>query len=70
MLALPNLGFTLNWLLQMVFIMAASYAFYLVVEFPGHIAARVAGRALSHRRGSSNQLPLSAPTTKQTSEAS
>jgi peptidoglycan/LPS O-acetylase OafA/YrhL len=57
MMALPNLGYSINWLLQMGFIMAASYGFYLGVEYPGHIAARAVGRWLGQRRGVRTQSP-------------
>lgn len=36
----PNFGFNLNWCLKMAFILAVSYVFYLLVEKPGHYAAR------------------------------
>src|SRR5262249_32759853 len=49
MLSLPNLGFVLNWLAQMGFILTVSYLFYLGVELPSHIAARVMGRVLGQR---------------------
>jgi peptidoglycan/LPS O-acetylase OafA/YrhL len=46
-LSLPNLGPLLNWLVQMVFILIVSYAFYLLVEFPSHIASRAIGRVVT-----------------------
>lgn len=39
-LVLPNLGYSLNWLLLMGFVLAVSYLFYLLVERPGHFLAR------------------------------
>ncbi len=44
---LPNLGPILNWSVHMIFLMIASYLFYLLVEFPAHILARSIGRAVS-----------------------
>ena len=38
--ALPNLGYSLNWLLLMGSVLLASYLFYLLVERPGHFLAR------------------------------
>lgn len=55
MLALPNVGTMLNWLVQTGFILAASYFFYLCVEFPGHLAARAVGHFFNQRRGGLNQ---------------
>lgn len=49
-LAWPNLGYTLNWLAKMIFILGCSYGFYRLVEYPGHLAARWVGRALAPRR--------------------
>lgn len=43
MLGLPNFGFNLNWLIMTTFILLTSYAFYLLVERPGHLLARRAG---------------------------
>ncbi len=43
---LPNLGYGINWLVAMSFILACSYLFYLCLEYPGHLLARSLGRAL------------------------
>lgn len=42
-LGAPNFGFNLNWMIQTTFILLASYGFYLLVEWPGHLLARRAG---------------------------
>ncbi|HRH96212.1 MAG TPA: acyltransferase [Prosthecobacter sp.] len=49
-LPMPNFGFNLNWLARMIFIFGASYAFYLLIEKPGHRMARLLGRWLSPAR--------------------
>ena len=43
-LPMPNLGFNLNWLMRMTFILGGSYLFYLLVEKPGHLIARHLGK--------------------------
>jgi len=43
----PNFGYFFNWFFLMLFILATSYLFYLLVERPGHLAAKRAGRALA-----------------------
>ena len=49
-LHLPNLGFNLNWCVQLSFILLASYAFYRLVELPAHHLARRASRAVTGLR--------------------
>lgn len=39
-LAIPNLGYILNWLVTMLASLALAYAFYLLVERPSHRLAR------------------------------
>jgi peptidoglycan/LPS O-acetylase OafA/YrhL len=39
-LGLPNLGFLLNWIAGLVYALAMSYVFYLLVEGPSHRLAR------------------------------
>jgi len=41
---LPNLGFIVNWILQMGCVLGVSYGFYLIVEKPSHAFARWLGR--------------------------
>jgi peptidoglycan/LPS O-acetylase OafA/YrhL len=55
MMAVPDAGSTLNWLLLVTFTLVVSYAFYRVVEHPSHLLARWFAR-LSAR--SSNVMPL------------
>lgn len=43
-LPLPNLGFNVNWLLQLGWALGVSYVFYLSVEKPSHAIARRLGR--------------------------
>jgi peptidoglycan/LPS O-acetylase OafA/YrhL len=56
MLALPKLVPMANWLVQMGFILIASYVYYLGVEFPSHLAARSVGRALTRDRSSRPEI--------------
>lgn len=46
-LGVPNFGYFLNWILLVFFALLLSYLFYLLVELPGHFAARTAGKLLS-----------------------
>lgn len=50
---LPNLGFNLNWCVQMLVIFGFSYLFYLIVEKPGHHIARHLGRILAGKKPAS-----------------
>lgn len=45
----PNFGFNLNWILKMLFILFVSYAFYLLIERPGHFIARRISRNLQRQ---------------------
>ncbi len=49
-LAVPNLGYNLNWIVQMLFILASSYLFYLIFERPSQSLAKYIGRRLSDRQ--------------------
>ncbi len=46
LLPLPNLGFAINWLMFVTFIMTASFLFYLAIESPSHRIAKHAAQAL------------------------
>jgi peptidoglycan/LPS O-acetylase OafA/YrhL len=46
----PNLGYFFNWLSMMLFVLACSYLFYLVVERPSHWAARSAAKLFGAQR--------------------
>ncbi len=50
MMATPNLGFAINWLMQMTFILSCCYIFYLGAELPSHFVARAIGRVLGSQR--------------------
>lgn len=54
----PNFGAFFNWVLMMTFVMVASYLFYLLIEYPGHLAARSAGRFLAGDQGKSEYQPM------------
>ncbi len=43
-MAVPNLGFILNWCMRFLWLLICSYAFYLVIEKPSHEFARWVGR--------------------------
>ena len=46
-LGVPNFGHFFNWVFLTFFVLLCSYLFYLLVELPGHVAARSAGKLLS-----------------------
>ena len=54
----PNFGVFFNWLFMMTFVMISSYLFYLLIEYPGHLAARHAGKTLEGDQGKSANNPL------------
>jgi peptidoglycan/LPS O-acetylase OafA/YrhL len=58
LLKFPNVGYLMNWALLTSAVIGASYAFYIAVEYPGHIAARTLGRALQRGEG---RAALAAP---------
>lgn len=43
-LSLPNLGYLLNWLVSLMFIMISCVLFYLLVENPSHLLAKAVGK--------------------------
>jgi peptidoglycan/LPS O-acetylase OafA/YrhL len=47
---MPNFGYFFDWFLKMFFIMATSYLFYLLIEYPGHRLARYTARAMEANR--------------------
>jgi peptidoglycan/LPS O-acetylase OafA/YrhL len=52
----PNFGVFFNWLFMMTFVMISSYLFYLLIEYPGHLAARHAGKILEGDQGKSDNI--------------
>ena len=56
----PMLGPNLNWALRSVLILAFCWGFYLVIERPSHLLARVAGSWLGKQRATSRQVPAAA----------
>jgi len=46
-LEVPNFGYLLNYIFLIFFVFLCSYLFYLLVELPGHVAARSAVKFLS-----------------------
>jgi len=46
-LAIPNLGYLINWSAKMIFILGVSYMFYLLVERPSHMVARKLGKSIA-----------------------
>jgi peptidoglycan/LPS O-acetylase OafA/YrhL len=47
LLALPDFGDAINWLVRMLLILGMGWLFYLLVEAPAHNLARFAGRSLA-----------------------
>lgn len=47
MFSLPNLGFFINWSIQMTFMLTAAYLFFIAIESPFHHLARRASRLFS-----------------------
>ena len=43
----PNIGYVFGWALFMLYILATSYLFYLLFEYPSHQLARVMGKYVS-----------------------
>jgi peptidoglycan/LPS O-acetylase OafA/YrhL len=47
----PDWGLGLNWTRMIIFVILFSYAFYLVVEKPGHEIAKRAAQFVKQRTG-------------------
>jgi peptidoglycan/LPS O-acetylase OafA/YrhL len=59
-LNLPNFGFFFNWTFKVFFALLCSYIFYLLIEYPSHLAARKAGALVSKEM----RLPANFPMLK------
>lgn len=45
-----NFGYSVNWVIHMLFILLASFIFAMLVEFPSHSLSRIIGRYFSGRQ--------------------